>query len=89
MKKIYLLALVLSAIMLTVSCGGDELQADVADNYTAPGDLDTPSAPVEGESAVERIPPNVPDRDFEGYEFVIFGNSTEWNHHYQNRKGQV
>ncbi|MCL1858515.1 MAG: hypothetical protein FWF92_04705 [Oscillospiraceae bacterium] len=89
MKKIcLLLAFILFLSLLLISCGGNteenknitpkEAQDINANNEIV---LDEETEPV-----TEKLLPNVPDdKDFDGYEFMILGNSTAYNTYWYSK----
>ena len=85
MKKRCLL-LILALIFLLASCGEnadnqtrEQSPAENQESDNTNGDSDNP------ESAAERIPANVPGRDFDGYEFTILANSTAYNPYWYSK----
>ena len=83
MKRFCALVLILSAVTLFVfACGGNDGPTRPPDYI--PGYLG-PLAEYGEKQPPERLFANVPDRDFEGHEFVILANSAEWNPHWYSR----
>ena len=80
MKRICLLLVILSAALVITACG-DADQAGSPD--PTPTGVDMPENG--GEAVPERIQPNLPERDFEGHEFVILANSADFNSHWFSR----
>ena len=76
MKKTKLFFILILSACALLSCGETAGQPEKAD--------DTP-AQTEEAAPPEKILPDVPDKDFGGYEFVILANSKEFTPHWYSR----
>lgn len=97
-KKIFLFILTVTMIFICVffiACGDAETGSgnksakndDGVATENIGGDSSNNGDKAEGEAVAEtpKILPDLPERDFEGYEFTILGNSEEYHAHWYSR----
>jgi len=87
MKKTAVIIILIAAMFIFASCGDRE------DNARSPQNQNAGTPDITGDSADEedtaldnqQILPDIPERNFEGYEFKILGNSEEYHAHWYSR----
>ena len=87
MKKTYLfLAFIIILGLFLTSCGNNDEKKNNTPTEAQSVNADDESANDAGETATEKLLPDVPDdKDFDGYEFVILGNSTDYNSYWYSK----
>ena len=81
-KKFFIfLAVILLLGLVLTSCGDTNNSA----NPNNPQNNSTTGESGDSETTTEKILPNVPDKDWGGYEFTILGNSTAYNSYWYSK----
>ena len=85
MKKICLILTVILLIgMFLVSCGKDEANNNANQNNAQNANAND-GENSEIETVTEKLLPDVPDKDYEGHEFVVLGNGTDYNSYWYSK----
>ena len=87
MKKIYLfLAVIILFGLFFISCGNNDENKNNTPKEIQEANIDNNISDEAVEIATEKLLPNVPDdKNFDGYEFVILGNSTDYNTYWYSK----
>ena len=78
---ILVLAVIILLMCGLIACAGPSEES----NKKTPDEDSQAAAQSEEAAAPEKILPDVPEKDYDGYEFVILANSEEFTKHWQSR----
>jgi len=85
MKKICLFLALIILLLPCASCGGGVKTVENPEDAQNPDQAGENAAGPAGGPAAEKILPDVPEKDYGGYEFTILANSLEYSSHWYSR----